>query len=144
MTFGARRLGYALAAAFLLAFAFFEMAKHGRVVLVAGLIALIAPDLTLLIGRTPPERGRLAPAAVPWYNAAHSTIGPWIVLCYFAFRPARAVADPGGAWAYLLPTEVPEAAAGFTVGLAWLAHICLDRALGYGRRDPAGWIVRPT
>jgi hypothetical protein len=27
----------------------------------------------------------------------------------------------------------------FTFGLAWLAHIALDRALGYGLRTADGW-----
>ncbi|MFD4354119.1 DUF4260 family protein [Nocardia sp. NPDC058518] len=133
-----RRVAYAIAGIFSLTFAIFEMAKHGQPTLTVGIIALIAPDLTLFIGRTPPERGRLAPAAVPYYNLAHRTAGPWAVLLYFALVPDLFGDAISGPLEYLLPSTIPEAAAGFTVGLAWMAHICIDRALGFGLRAPDG------
>jgi hypothetical protein len=34
---------------------------------------------------------------------------------------------------------VGDSPAGFTFALAWLAHIAVDRASGYGLRDKQGW-----
>jgi hypothetical protein len=81
-------------------------------------IGLIAPDLALLAGGGRDlAHGQLHPRAVPAYNAVHRFWGP------LAMVAAGAIA--GGAWLVL--------------GLAWLAHVTVDRAAGYGLRDERGF-----
>ncbi|WP_037322606.1 DUF4260 family protein [Amycolatopsis thermoflava] len=114
-----KRTAWALAGVFLLAFAVFEAVKHGGWTVGALLLGLIGPDLTFLagIGAPPAERGVLPRRVVPFYNAAHHWAGPVVLLVVFSF-----VASP----------------AAFTLGLAWLAHIVVDRAFGYGLRTADG------
>ena len=79
----------------------------------------LTPDLSLLAGlsRDMPRDGRLAPRAVPFYNAAHSLPGPLVTIA------AGAVAGP------LV----------LGLGLTWLSHVLIDRSLGYGLRTPEGY-----
>lgn len=108
-------------ALFLLAFAIFEAVKHGGWAVPLLLAGLIGPDLTFLIGiGVQTEHGVLPRRVVPFYNLAHRWPLPVLVLAYFGLFTTAA------------------AAPGFTLGLAWLAHICLDRALGYGLRTREG------
>jgi len=80
----------------------------------------VVPDIPLLAGMgRGMERGRLHPRAVPAYNALHRMAGPAL---------AGALAAASG-WA------PPVAAA----ALAWLLHVSLDRAAGYGLRTPEGY-----
>ena len=83
--------------------------------------AAVAPDLSFLaaVGAPFPERGRLAPRAVPVYNLVHRPAGP----------AALAVVGVAG----LVPSWTVVA------GLGWLAHIAVDRASGYGLRAADGW-----
>ncbi|NIH81730.1 DUF4260 family protein [Amycolatopsis viridis] len=113
------RIAWALAAAVLLAFAVFEVVQHGGWALGALLLGLIGPDLTFLIGIGAPvvERGALPRPVVPFYNAAHHWAGPAVLLVVFSL-----VTSP----------------AAFTLGLAWLAHIAVDRVFGYGLRTAEG------
>ena len=60
--------------------------------------------------------GRRAGAAA--YNAAHSTLGP---LSLAAFAGANAMEQP------------------LALALIWLAHVGLDRALGYGLKYASGF-----
>ncbi|KQW61445.1 DUF4260 domain-containing protein [Variovorax sp. Root411] len=73
---------------------------------------LLAPDLSLLGYVAGPRVG----AAL--YNAAHSYAGPVLLLALGVFA------------------AMPWAVAG---GLIWLAHIGLDRALGYGLKYATGF-----
>ncbi len=73
---------------------------------------LLAPDLSLLGYLAGPRVG----AAL--YNAAHSYVGPVLLLALGVFA------------------TLPWAVAG---GLIWLTHIGLDRALGYGLKYAAGF-----
>lgn len=73
---------------------------------------LLAPDLSLLGYLAGPRAG----AAL--YNAAHSYVGPVLLLALGVFA------------------ALPWAVAG---GLIWLTHIGLDRALGYGLKYAAGF-----
>jgi hypothetical protein len=82
-------------------------------------IFAIAPDLSFLAGMgSGLEQGQLHPRAVPIYNAVHRF---WV--------PALMVA--GG-----LVTWSPNWLA---AGLAWTAHIGIDRSLGFGLRTPDGF-----
>jgi hypothetical protein len=108
-----RPLQIALAAA-LLAATVFEAVKHGLWAPAA--LGLIGPDIALVSGL---KDGRLNPRGVPFYNALHSYYAPVALL---------AVAATG--WIAL---------GFFVVGLAWCAHIALDRALGYGLRTRDGF-----
>jgi hypothetical protein len=82
----------------------------------------VGPDLAFLagIGQTNGlEKGQLPPRAVPLYNAAHRLWGPLVL---------GLVAAAG-----LLPPALLVGA------LVWGAHVCLDRAVGYGLRTPDGF-----
>jgi hypothetical protein len=80
----------------------------------------IAPDLTFLIAGGPGlEKGQINPRAVPYYNSAHSLIGPALLASATIALGLPAVWT-GGA-------------------LAWAAHIAADRALGFGPRGKDGF-----
>lgn len=79
----------------------------------------VAPDIALLFGSGRGlQRGQLAPRAVPVYNAVHRFWAP-------ATLTLLAIVASSGAWA--------------AAGLAWTAHIALDRSLGFGLRTPEGF-----
>ena len=79
----------------------------------------IAPDITLLFGFRPGlERGQLDPRAVPFYNAVHRFPAP-VVLIVLALVLHQ----------YALTSA----------GLAWSAHIAIDRSLGFGLRTKEGF-----
>lgn len=83
------------------------------------LVFAAAPDLTLLIGSAPGlARGQLHPRAVPFYNAVHRFWAPG---------------------ALLLVAVTLDLPAWQAAGLAWAAHIGLDRYLGFGLRTPEGF-----
>ncbi len=115
-----RRTAWAVVAAALVAFAVFEAVKHGGWIAAAVVVGAVAPDLTLLVGAGggPVPHGHLPRAAVRPYNLAHHPLPPLLLVAVTSF--------------------VPGAAAVFAVGLAWLAHIAVDRACGYGPRRPDG------
>src|ERR1700761_8580445 len=123
VTRAARRAGWLGAGLAALAFGGLEVANHGPWAL-AGLITFaIAPDLTFLKGlgqASQMQPGQLPPAAVPWYNAAHRPWVPALLLVAYAVTPLT--------WAPL-----------FAAGLGWLAHIALDRAMGFGLRTTDGF-----
>jgi len=79
----------------------------------------LVPDVALLAGlsKDMARDGRLAPRAVPLYNALHALPGP------LALIAAGAVTTP----------------AVLGLGLIWLSHVAGDRALGYGLRDRDGF-----
>ncbi|MDQ0376409.1 DUF4260 family protein [Amycolatopsis thermophila] len=112
-----KRIAWAVAAAFLLAFAVFEAVEHGGWTVGAVLLGLIGPDLTFLagIGAPPAGRGILPRRVVPFYNAAHHWASPVLFLVVFSFVPNT-----------------------FPLALAWLAHIAVDRVFGYGLRTADG------
>jgi hypothetical protein len=87
-------------------------------------VCAVAPDVALLIGVTAaPTWKRLPPYAIGPYNALHSPAIPAALLLTAAARRHR----------------------GTTVaGLAWLAHIAIDRAFGYGPRDAQGFVAGTT
>ncbi len=78
----------------------------------------LAPDLAFLAALGAPfdAEGRLAPRAVPVYDALHALPGP------VALVAAGLVLGPVALGA----------------GLLWLSHVLLDRAMGYGLRAPDG------
>jgi hypothetical protein len=83
-------------------------------------VFLIFPDLSFLaaIG-VPTEQGRLATRAVPIYNFVHRPIVPLAII---------SVATLG-----LVPRFW------LVAGVSWLAHIAIDRTVGYGLRGVDGW-----
>jgi hypothetical protein len=115
-----KRVAWAALAVFLLAFVVLEVINHGGPALVAALLLLVAPDLTMVIGDGAAGDGKLSPKAVPYYNAVHR---PWIPLAVLIVYSVGAL----GSWVPL-----------FTAGLGWLAHVALDRAFGYGLRERDG------
>ena len=104
-----RRIAYAALALLLLAAV---VAAHGPWWAVAA--GLVGPDLALLAGAARGlAPGQIHPRGVHAYNAVHRF---WI--------PAGLLVL-GGPWTVL--------------GLAWLAHVAVDRAAGYGLRDEHGF-----
>ncbi len=86
------------------------------------LAAWIVPDVSVLAGgfRIVDEEGRMRPAAIRGYNAAHALVGPAVL-----------------ALASIALGHIAIAAAAL-----WLSHIALDRALGYWPREAHGEIRR--
>jgi Domain of unknown function (DUF4260) len=82
-------------------------------------LLLVAPDIALFAGTGRGlEKKQLHPRAVPLYNALHHPAGPVVLgLASIALGPAWLVG-----------------------ALGWLAHIAIDRAVGYGPRDARGFI----
>lgn len=116
----ARRIAWLGLGLLTLAFAVFEVVAHGLGALGLALVFLVAPDLTMLVGANRRlARGQLAPPAVPWYNAAHRVWGPLALLIACTF------------WI--------DSAALFTGALAWLAHVAVDRSVGFGLRTREGF-----
>lgn len=112
-----KRWAYLALAAFLTAFALFEVVKHGGWTRFA-LAFFFLPDVALFYGAASGlEHGQLHPRAVHPYNTLHSFIVP-VVLLIAGIR---------------LPTVV------FASGLAWAAHIALDQGLGFGLRTREGF-----
>jgi uncharacterized protein DUF4260 len=120
----AKRVAWAALAVFLLAFIVLEVMNHGVSALVAALLLLIAPDLTMFIGigigAGAAGNGKLSRKAVPYYNLLHR---PWIPLAVLVVYSVGVLGD----WVPL-----------FTAGLGWLTHIALDRSFGYGLRERDG------
>lgn len=80
---------------------------------------LVVPDTALVVGAGRGlEKGQLHPRAVPLYDALHRPTGPLAL--------AIASIALGPAW--------------LAGALAWLAHIAIDRAVGYRPRDRRGFI----
>jgi len=79
----------------------------------------IAPDIAFLVGMSSQTaRGQLHPRAVPLYNALHRYWAPAVlVVITFLLRSPEWLA----------------------AGLAWIAHISIDRSLGFGLRTPEGF-----
>jgi hypothetical protein len=107
---GVRRIGWALAA--VLSVTLLVMTWPGAWI---GFAALLLPDVPLLYLNG--KDGRLAPRAVPYYNATHLLAGPIVTLGLGAMLGSAAVIG---------------------VGAAWLVHVTVDRALGYDLRDRTG------
>jgi D-alanyl-D-alanine dipeptidase len=84
-------------------------------------VCAVVPDVALLIGiAAAPTWKQLPPYAIRPYNTLHSPAVP----------------------AALLLTAAVARHRGTTVaGLAWLAHIAIDRAFGYGPRDAEGFVA---
>ena len=75
-------------------------------------VLFLAPDLSFAAYLAGPRAGAFV------YNAAHSTIGPiMLAAAGFALGPALV----------------------FSIAMIWLAHIGLDRALGYGLKYSSGF-----
>lgn len=114
-----RRTGYALAGTGLtvaaVALAVARDTGVGSVLLFA-----VLPDVALLLalGRAH-QPGQLPARAVPAYNLLH--------------RPSPPVTLALASLAGLVSTYW------LVAGLSWLAHICFDRACGYGLRTADGW-----
>ena len=114
----ARRLGWGVAAAALLAGTVLQVQDHGGGWLALGFALM--PDLGLLAGIGHGlQKGQLAPRAVPIYNALHRLVGPTLIALLVI--------------AGVLPSVWIAAA------LGWALHIAVDRAAGYGLRGSDGF-----
>lgn len=122
-----KRALWALLALFLVGFAIFEGVKYGWVATAILIAFAVLPDIAL-IGAFSDERPRIRPESVKFYNLMHS---PWIPLAIMLVALAP---WPSLGWGLRGGLEI------FLAGLAWLAHIAVDRAVGYGVRNADGTI----
>ena len=114
----ARRLGWGIAAAALLAANVLQVQDHGGGWLALGFALM--PDLGLIAGIDRGlQKGQLAPRAVPIYNALHRLVGPFVLTLLVI--------------AGALPPIWLSAA------LGWGLHVAIDRAVGYGLRGSDGF-----
>lgn len=117
------RLVYAVLGLTAVALAIVVGVRSGGVAWVLVVVFAVAPDLTMLIrDGTPTVQGQLSPPAVPFYNGVHRLWGPLALLPVAAIV---AVAVNQQAW--------------LAAPLAWLAHVSLDRSLGFGLRTADGF-----
>ena len=132
-----RRLVWLAFGAALIGFAIYEVVVHDLGPLPIVAFALL-PDLTFLAGAGQPHQpGQLPPRAVPLYNLAHRPVVPVVLIVatlvvLVAIRLQASSPENFGA-----ARHVPLIA--YVAGIAWLAHIALDRALGFALRTPDGW-----
>lgn len=123
------RILWALSFLLLAGFLLYEAVKYGWVMGVVVIVFLLLPD-TALIGAFDRSRpGKLHRHRVPLYNVFHR---PWIALALLVIGaalplPALGSVDDSGKLIAL-------------AGVAWLTHICADRAFGYGLRTAEGAI----
>jgi hypothetical protein len=127
------RVGWFAVWAFVSVFAWFEVGKHGYlggsaidaiVLTTVAVGAFVLPDLTFLVGvGQPVKKGYLPTKAVPYYNAMHRFLPPLLLTPIVGVGLA-----PLGRGGLAL----------FVAGLSWMAHVALDRAAGYGLRNPDG------
>lgn len=126
------RMMYGLLGLFLLGFLVYESVKYGWVMGGTVLLFALLPDVALIGAFDRARPGMLRGRGVAFYNVMHR---PWIALALLVsgalvvLPPVGAVDDSGKLVA--------------VAGLAWLAHIAVDRASGYGLRD-AGGAIRPV
>ncbi|MFB4297452.1 DUF4260 family protein [Actinomadura sp. NTSP31] len=119
----ARRAAWAANALFWSAFAVLEGVNHGWLAALVAVAFFIAPDLTFLAGARDAhtvERGQLPARAVPYYNTAHRALIPLALMALYTVAPIT--------WAPI-----------FAGLCGWLAHISIDRAVGYGLRTKDGF-----
>lgn len=119
-----------------MAFGIYEVVVHDLGVAPLLFFAVL-PDLAFIVGIGQPHApGQLPPRAVPAYNLLHRLVIPLalIVVALVALLVIRlAIHDPVRFEATRhLPLLV------YVAGVAWLAHIGLDRAFGFGLRNPNG------
>lgn len=132
-----RRLAWLAAAAALTGFAVYEVVVHNLGPWPILVFALL-PDLAFLAGAGQQhEPGQLPPRAVPIYNLAHRPMVPLVIiaLALVALLVIRLLIETPERYeaTRFIPLIV------YTAGITWLAHIALDRALGFGLRTPDGW-----
>lgn len=122
------RATWTVLAVALLAFAVFESVQHGWGATVVMAAFAVMPDLSLIGAFA--EHGKLRPERVAAYNLLHT---PWMPLALVAVGLVIAVAGLGLG-------DLPRLAP-FLAGTAWLTHIAVDRAAGFGLRARDGSIV---
>ncbi len=83
------------------------------------LALILVPDLSFAFYLFGARAGAVA------YNAAHSTVGPFLL----ALLSQSGVSQSG----------VGDASALFPIALVWFAHVGFDRALGYGLKYRSGF-----
>ena len=121
------RILWSVLAVVLLAFVVFEGVKYGWVAAAVIVAFAILPDLALVGAFA--ERGRLKPSRVQVYNLVHQPLIPLAVIVVSIVAPI-----PSLGWGLRGGLEL------FLAGLAWLLHIAIDRAAGYGVREADGSI----
>lgn len=111
-----RRLLWSVLALVLIGFCVFESVKHGWLFCGVILVFAVLPDVALIGASAAGRPGALRPTRVVAYNLVHRVWIPVAFLLVGAFTSA------------LL----------FVAGTAWLAHVAVDRALGFGLRTVDG------
>lgn len=83
------------------------------------LVLILVPDLSFAFYLFGPRAGAIA------YNAAHSTVGAFVLA--LVSQSGLSIAGLGSASAL------------FPIALIWFAHVGFDRALGYGLKYASGF-----
>ncbi|MFE4413117.1 hypothetical protein ACIQFZ_38580 [Streptomyces sp. NPDC093064] len=104
----ATRFAWGVFGLFLLAWTVFEAAKHTGLTIPFAVTGLLVPFLT-----------RLAPGSAA---VQHTLLRVWIPFAVMAICS-------------IIPGPSDNTVAPFTFGMAWLTHIALRRALGFGLRS---------
>lgn len=99
----------------------------GRPATVVAVVFGVFPDVSLVGAFA--AQGRLKPSRVPLYNALHRLPAP-IAIFAIGVLVVLATGVAASSW-------WPIALA----GLAWVTHIAVDRACGFGLRDSGGNII---
>lgn len=123
------RIAWCVTAFALLGFALFESVKYGWVAAGVFVVFAILPDMPILRGFQ--SNGIMRVQYVRLYNILHST---WIPL---ALMLSAMLPLPPLGWGLRPGLEL------FLAGIAWLLHISIDRAVGFGMRERDG-TIRPV
>jgi hypothetical protein len=84
-------------------------------------------------------------AGYPWWLFLALILAPDLSMVGYVAGPATGAATYDAAHTYALPVVlaaigvVADADVAVQVGLIWLAHIGVDRAIGYGLKYPTGF-----
>ncbi|GAA3928744.1 DUF4260 family protein [Microbacterium soli] len=120
------RAAWALAALLSLTLLVYESVTYGWAMGATVVVFLLLPDIALIGGFDPVRPGRLRVSHIPLYNALHR---PWAGLALLLLGALVTLPAIGGVEGGKLIAAA---------GLAWIAHIAVDRAVGYGLRDAEG------
>jgi hypothetical protein len=97
------------------------------------LLLALAPDLSMLGYLAGPRIGSRV------YNAAHTTLAPAVLAAVGIAAGGLAGLSVGVSFVGPVVPAVDSASLAILLAFVWLAHIGIDRAVGYGLKYPAGF-----
>lgn len=123
-----KRVLWMLAAIAVVGVAIYESVLRGWSVGAVVIVFALLPDVALIGAFDPVRRGALRPERVRFYNIVHLARLPIALIALGSLVQLPRVVG------------VSPSALVYAAGVAWLAHIAVDRALGFGLRDAEGEI----